>query len=65
MKIDNRKLELTLARRCMVLSALRCDGLSPQTITRIRRGADVKPATVGKIAKALGVDPVEIIEVED
>ena len=65
MKIDNSKLELTLARRCMVLSALRSDGLSPQTIARIRNGADVKPITLGKIAKALGVDPAEIIEVED
>lgn len=65
MKINNRKLELILARRCMVMSALRGNGLSPQTITRIRNGADVKPVTVGKIAKALGVDPVEIIEMED
>ncbi len=65
MKINNCKLELTLARRCMVLSELRCDGLSPQTITRIRNGADVKPVTVGKIAKALDVDPAEIIEMED
>lgn len=42
-----------------------CDGLSPQTLTRIRKGTDVKPVTVGKIAKALGVDPAEIIEMED
>lgn len=65
MKINNRKLDIELARRCMTLSALRGDGLSPQTLTRIRNGTDVKPVTVGKIAKALGVDPAEIIEVED
>lgn len=65
MKINNRKLDLELARRCISLSALRGNGLSPQTITRIRNGADVKPVTVGKIAKALGVDPAEIIEMED
>lgn len=65
MKINNRKLDLELARRCMTLSALRGNGLSPQTITRIRNGADVQPVTVGKIAKALGVDPAEIIEMED
>lgn len=64
MKINNGKLEIELARHCMTLSALRSDGLSPQTITRIRNGADVKPVTVGKIAKALGVDPAEIIEME-
>lgn len=65
MKIDNRKLEMWLARRCITLSSLRCDGVSPQTITRIRGGVDVKPVTVGKIAKALGVDPMEIIKMED
>ena len=64
MKIDNSKMEMALTRRCMTLSALRGNGLSPQTITRIRNGADVKPVTVGKIAKALGVDPAEIIEME-
>lgn len=65
MKLDNRKLEMWLARRCMTLSSLRCEGVSPQTITRIRSGADVKPVTVGKIAKALGVDPAELIEMEE
>lgn len=65
MKINNRKLDIELARRCISLSALRGNGLSPQTITRIRNGADVKPVTVGKMAKALGVDPAEIIEMED
>lgn len=65
MKINNRKLDLELARRCISLSALRGNGLSPQTITRIRNGADVKPVTVGKIAKALQVDVTEIIEMED
>lgn len=64
MKLDNRKLEMWLARRCMTLSSLRCEGVSPHTITRIRSGADVKPVTVGKIAKALGVDPAELIEME-
>ncbi len=49
----------------MTLSSLRCEGVSPQTITRIRSGADVKPVTVGKIAKALGVDPAELIEMEE
>ena len=64
MKIDNSKLDMALARKCVNLSQLRA-GISPQTLTRIRRGDAVKPVTVGKIAKALGVDPVEIIEKED
>ena len=65
MKIDNSKLDIELARRCMVLTALRSDGVSPKTITRIRKGETVKPVTVGKIAKALGVDPTKIVEMED
>ena len=63
MKIDNHKLDLLLAKRCMNLRDLRV-GTSPQTLTRIRRGEDVLPATLGRIAKALGVDPAELIAEE-
>lgn len=63
MKIDNRKLDLVLAQRCIPLSALRA-GTSPQTLQRLRKGADVKPATIGRIARALGVDVAEIIKQE-
>lgn len=63
MKIDNKKLDLLLAQRCMNLRDLR-QGTSPQTLTRIRRGESVLPATVGRIAKALGVDVTEILEEE-
>lgn len=61
MKIDNRKLNLLLAERCMNLRDLRA-GTSPQTLTRIRRGEDVLPATAGRIARALNVNVVEILE---
>ena len=61
MKIDCRKLDLVLARRCMNDADLR-EGTSPQTLKRIRRGAEVKPKTVDNIAQQLGVDPAEIIE---
>lgn len=65
MRIDTRKLDLILARRCINLRDLRGDGLAPNTLTRIKRGEDVLPATLGRIAKALGVDPTEIMEKED
>lgn len=61
MKIDNQKLDLMLARRCMPLRDLR-NGTSPQTLTRIRRGESIKPVTVGRIAKALDCDPTDIIQ---
>ena len=63
MKIDCKKLELLLARECKSLSDLR-DGTSPQTLRRIRRGEDVKPKTAGRIARALGCDPADILEGE-
>ena len=61
MKIDVQKLDILLAQRCMNARDLRA-GTSPQTLARIRRGGDVLPATLGRIAKTLGVDPVELIE---
>ena len=61
MKIDLKKLDLLLARECKSLSDLR-DGSSPQTLKRIRRGEEVQPKTVGRIARALGCDPSDIRE---
>ena len=64
MKIDNSKLDLELARRCMVLTDLR-SVTSGQTLTRIRQGEEITPRTVGKIAQALLCDPSAIVMVED
>lgn len=60
MKIDTAKLDLLLARKCKALSDLR-DGSSPQTLKRVRKGEEVQPKTVGRIAKALNCDPADII----
>ena len=38
--------------------------VSSQTILNINKGKEIMPATVGKIAAALGVDVTEIIEDE-
>lgn len=60
MRVDPKKLELCLARACKSERELR-EGTSPQTFMRIRQGKDVKPKTVGRIARALGVDVTDII----
>ncbi len=60
MRIDNRKLDLVLARKCKNISELRCV-TSPQTITRIRAGEDIKPVTLGKIATYLCCDPEDLL----
>lgn len=39
--------------------------LSRQTVTNVLKTGECKPETVGKIAKALGVDVTEIIETEN
>lgn len=63
MKIDTKALNVLLARRCMSLSDLR-SGVSPQTLARIRRGEDVTPKTLGRIAKAFNVDVSAIMKEE-
>lgn len=63
MKIDNAKLDMALAKKCINLRSLRAD-MSAQTLSRIRQGADVRPATLGKLAKALDCDPADIIKEE-
>ncbi len=65
MKIDNYKLDLILARQRKSLRELRTEGVSPQTLTRIRRGEEVKPKTAGGVAAALGIDVSEIIAGEE
>lgn len=64
MKVDKKKLDMLLAVRCLSITELRCEGLSPQTLTRIRRGEAVKPKTIGKLARVLGVQVSDIIRKE-
>lgn len=61
MRIDNNRLNRLLAKRCMNLRDLRAV-TSSNTLTRVRRGEDVLPATIGRIARALDVDPEEPIQ---
>ena len=66
MRIDNRKLDLLLARQCMSRRDLHDhNGASPQTLRRIGKGEEIKPKTAGRIARALGVGVTEIIEQEE
>lgn len=59
MKIDEAKLDIERARKVLKLNEL---GVSKATIKRIRAGEEIKPCTVGKIAKALGCDVTDILE---
>lgn len=64
MKISIRKIMLIMARNCINDSEmLKKAGVPFGTWYQIKNGkCTPKPATIGKIAKALGVDVTEILE---
>lgn len=66
MKADRKKLELAMARACMSTGDLvRMSAMPRQTVNTVIMGRNVRPATIGRIARALDVDVTDIIEVEE
>jgi len=66
MVADRKKLELAMARACMESADLpAAAGLPRPTVQNVIVGKSVRPATLGKVAKALGVDPADIISKEE
>ena len=61
MKIDNEKFALAKARACMSNKDIIDAGIPKVTLATACK-KEVQPHTVGKIAKVLGVDVTEIIE---
>lgn len=65
MKANKDKLLLAMARVCMNPQDLaKAAEMPPQTVNGVLRGRSIRPATLGRIAKALGVDVTEIMEDE-
>ncbi len=65
MHIDPKKIKLLMARRCMNNKRLAEMAVITQpTISKAISGSNVRTDTVGLIARALGVDPSEIIKEE-
>lgn len=64
MNIDKQKFMLLMAdKQISLLNLSKDSGVSSATICRIQRGeGSCKPATVGKIAKALNCDVTELLE---
>jgi len=63
MRVNKDKLMIALANACMNLYDLcKKAGIQYQTLRRIMSGEKCKPATLGKIAKALQVSVTDIIE---
>lgn len=62
MKADRKKLELAMARACMNTEDLMKISCMPRpTLNNVITGKNVRPGTIGKIAKALSVDVTEIL----
>lgn len=63
MKADRDKIRMAMARACMTVKDLEnASDTQRQTIHRILRECSTRPATIGRIAKALGVDVSEIVK---
>ena len=62
MKMDKQKFSIARARACMGQKEFEAAGIPKGTLCRAMSGRGLKPETLGKIAKALGVDVTEIIE---
>ena len=65
MKASKIKLELAMARACMNTTDIALKTEMPRpTVNNVITGRSIRPATIGKVAKALGVDVTEILESE-
>lgn len=62
MKLDRQKFTIARARACMGQKDFEKAGIPKGTLCRAMSGRSLKPETLGKIAKALGVDVIEILE---
>lgn len=63
MKLDHNKLDILRARNCLTMSQLaKAAGVSTASIVRSKNPSVI---TVGRVARALGVDVEEIIVKEE
>ena len=65
MLADRKKLEIAMARACMNTENLQKAANMPRpTLNNIITGRNIRPGTIGKVAKALQVDVTEILAEE-
>lgn len=63
MKVNRKKLQLAMANACLNSEDLAVKAEMPRpTLNNAITGRSVRPATIDKIAKALGVPVEQIIE---
>ena len=62
MKLNRKKFDLARDRACKGTKELEASGISRGILCSLMAGRSARPETVGRIAKALGVDVTEIID---
>lgn len=63
MKLNVNKYDILLANMCLSVKELsKISGVNVITLSKLRNGSKAMPKTIGRIAKALNVDAIELIE---
>lgn len=63
MKINKEKFQLAMARACMSMGDIANKlGVSRSAFSLTMKRENIRPALIGRIAKALDVDPIDIID---
>lgn len=63
MVANKEKMELAMARACMNSKDIAKKANMPEpTVKNVLTGRNVKPRTLGKVARALGCDATDILE---
>lgn len=63
MRVDRKKLEIAMARSCVNAEDLqKATNMPRPTLNNVISGRNVRPGTIGKVAKALKIDVTEILE---
>ena len=63
MKADSYKLRMLMARQGVrACDIIKSSGIHPSTFTHVMNECNLRPATLGKIARALAVDVSEIMK---
>ena len=65
MKINRKKLELARARTCMGQKEIVAAGFPKGTYCGALRCREIKPETVGRLAKIMGVDVLDLIDTDN
>ena len=62
-KINGNSFQKTLEVRCFTNETLaKVAGVSPTTVQKARNGGEIRPTTLGKLAKALKCKPETLVQ---